>query len=67
MEGLLLLLGRLTGMGGIILCLVAGVTRLLGRYYMGSFQVAALMQAGVAIVVVACFLLLLAISGRNRR
>ncbi len=67
MEGLLLLLGRLTGLGGVLLCLVAGITRLLGSYYLGAFQLASLMQAGVAIVVFACFLLLLGISGRNRR
>lgn len=67
MEGLFLLLGRVIGLGGMLLCLFVGVSRLLGHFYMGGFQLAALMQAGVALVVVACFLLLLALSGRARR
>ncbi|HPP45945.1 MAG TPA: hypothetical protein PLF25_00400 [Accumulibacter sp.] len=67
MEGLFLLFGRLVGLAGVMLCLVAGFSRLLGSYYLGGFQLASLMQAGVAIVVFACFLLLLAISYRNRR
>ncbi|HMW16420.1 MAG TPA: hypothetical protein PKN13_02725 [Accumulibacter sp.] len=67
MEGLLLLLGRVIGLGGIFLCLFAGGNRLLGHFYSGGFQIATLMQAGVALVVVACFLLLLALSSRTRR
>ncbi|WP_313953963.1 hypothetical protein [Accumulibacter sp.] len=67
MDGLLLLLGRALGVGGLVLCVVAGVVRLAGNYYLGSFALATLLQAGVAAVVVGCFFLLLVLAGRANR
>lgn len=63
MEGLLLLLGRAAGLVGLLACLVAGVVRLSGKFYLAGFQVATLLQAGIGLTVVGCFLLLLASTG----
>lgn len=59
MDGLLLWLGRAAGFGGLLLCVVAVVLRLLGRFYLGTFQLGTLLQAGIAAIAAACFLLLL--------
>lgn len=67
MDGLLLLLGRVLGVGGLVLCIFAGVVRLAGNFYLGSFAVATLLQAGIAAVVVGCFFLLLVLTGRANR
>ncbi len=66
MKALLLLLGRAAGLGGLLLCIVAGAARLSGQYYMGSFQLTTLLQAGIAAVVMGCFFLLLALTARER-
>ena len=65
MDGLLLLLGRIAGVAGLALCVVAAVTRLGGAYYLGGFELATLLQAGVAVVVVGCFLLFLVLTARS--
>lgn len=58
MNKLLLTAGRVAGFGGIFLCLVAVGTRLSGNYFLGGFQLATLLQAGVAAMVAGCFFLL---------
>ncbi|MBE2259244.1 MAG: hypothetical protein H6942_14920 [Candidatus Accumulibacter sp.] len=60
MDGLLLLLGRAAGVGGVVMCIVAAAMRLLGNYYLGTLQLGTLLQAGIAGVAIGCFLLLLA-------
>ncbi|WP_291986808.1 hypothetical protein [Candidatus Accumulibacter sp. ACC007] len=72
MDGLLLLLGRAVGFAGLLLCVVSAVARLLGNYWLAGFQLGTLLQAGIAAVVIGCFLLLVAQggaggSGRLRR
>jgi hypothetical protein len=59
---LLLIAGRVAGFGGMVLCLVAIGTRLAGHYFLGGFQLATLLQAGVAGMVAGCFCLL---AGRD--
>ena len=66
MESLLLLLGRLAGIGGLALCVVAAVVRLQGNFYLGAMQVGTLLQAGVAAIVVACFFLLLGLVSQGK-
>lgn len=65
MENLLFALGRLAGIAGIVLCLVAGVARLLGHFFLGGFSVAALLQGGMGGLLIGCFLLLLAARPRD--
>ncbi|HMV04597.1 MAG TPA: hypothetical protein PKA30_03510 [Accumulibacter sp.] len=66
MEGLLLLLGRAAGVLGLLVCVVAGAVRLSGSFYLAGFQVGTLLQTGIGLVVVACFLLLLVATGSGR-
>ncbi len=62
---ILLLLGRAAGLGGMLLCLVAAAVRLAGGgYYLWTFQLVTLLQAGIAALVVGCFLLLLVLTTR---
>ena len=69
MKSVLLLLGRLAGVGGLLLCVAAAVIRLRGTYYIGSLQVGTLLQAGIAAMGIACFflLLVLVVQGKGDR
>jgi hypothetical protein len=70
MDVLLLSLGRAAGFAGVLLCVVVAVARLLGNYWLAGFQLGTLMQAGIAGVVIGCFLLLVAqahASGERRQ
>jgi hypothetical protein len=60
MENLLALGGRLAGVAGILLCIVAVILRLRGYPDVLGFRVGTVLQAGTSAVVIACFLLLLA-------
>lgn len=62
MNKLLLTAGRLAGFAGMLLCLVAIGARLSDHYFLGGFQLATLLQAGVAGMVAGCFCLL---AGRD--
>lgn len=41
---------------GILLCLVAGITRVLGDYYLFDYSVVTIFDAGVALMVLACLI-----------
>ncbi len=56
--------GQLIGLCGMFLMLDSVAMRLLGFYAVGVFQTGTLLLAGIAAVVVACFMLLLVIAGR---
>ena len=60
MDNVLVMLGRIAGLAGIVVCLLAGVARLLGHFSLAGYSVAALLQAGMAGVLIGCFALLLA-------
>ena len=62
MNKLLQTAGRVAGFGGMLICLIAIVFRLSGQYFLGSFQVTTLLQAGLAGMVAGCFCLL---AGRD--
>ena len=71
MDALLLLLGRVAGFAGLLLCGAAAGMRLAGNYYLGSLQLSTLLAGGVAAIVVGCFFLLLVLTvpgraGRSR-
>ena len=65
MENLLVMLGRLAGIAGAVLCLVAGFARILGHFYIGGFSAAALLQGGMGGLLIGCFLLLHATHQRD--
>jgi len=66
MESVLLLLGRLAGIAGLLLCVAAVLLRLGGSYYIGSLQVGTLLQAGIAAVGIGCFFLLLVLVAQGK-
>lgn len=63
MNDLLRSSGRLVGLAGLLVCGVAVAWRLLGNYYLASFDVGTWLQAGTSAVVIGCFLLLLVRAG----
>jgi hypothetical protein len=65
MDQLLLWAGRIAGLAGLVLCLVAGAGRLGGQFWLGGFQVATLLQAGIAGLAAGCFLLLWVLCRRS--
>ena len=64
MDRLMMLAGRVGGLLGLLLCTVAAGGRLAGLYWIGGFQLATLMQAGIAAMVAGCFLMLFAMNLR---
>jgi hypothetical protein len=64
METLLIWTGRLAGLAGVVLCVIAGATRLSGAYWLGQFQATTLLQVGVAGMVLGCSCLLMVLLER---
>jgi hypothetical protein len=64
MDTLLLTLGRLAGLAGAVIFIVAVGARLMGVYWLAGFQAGTMLLAAVAVMVLGCFLLLLALVGR---
>lgn len=60
MQNNLVLAGKIAGLLGILLCIVAGVARLTGQFYLANVSAETLLQGGTTGVVIGCFLLLLA-------
>jgi hypothetical protein len=58
MEKLCLWAGRVAGLFGVLLCLLAVVARWSGRFWLGDVQVGTLLQAGIAAMVAGCLGLL---------
>ena len=54
MQALLLWIGRLAGVIGVIVCAGAFFARLGGTWTLGSFQVGAVLQAGMAGMLLGC-------------
>jgi len=67
MNDLLLWLGRIAGAAGILVCCAAGLLRLTGAYWVAGFQVGTLLLAGTALLISACFFLLLVATRRGER
>lgn len=65
MNCLLLMAGRLAALVGLLATVVAVVMRLGGHYYLGSVGTGALMQGGMAALLVACVCLLLVLVARK--
>jgi hypothetical protein len=59
MQTVLLWIGRLAGLLGALLAIAAALIRISGRYYAGGFQIGTLLQAGIAMVVLACLVYLI--------
>lgn len=62
MKAIFLLIGRFAGGAGVLLALFAGAARLSGRFWVGSYQAGTLLLGGIALMVIACLGLLLALT-----
>ncbi|MEO7405035.1 MAG: hypothetical protein ABIU95_15335 [Burkholderiales bacterium] len=65
MESLLPLAARLGAFLGVLLCIVPGVARLAGAYWLAGFQLQTLFSAGVALMVFACMCYLMVLAEYN--
>ena len=54
MDKMLDLLGNVVGVTGIIVCTLAGASRLLGSHYLLGFESVTLFIGGTALMVMAC-------------
>lgn len=59
-------LGRLAGLGGILLALVAVLGRLGGAYVMGGFQTGTMLLAATFLMALACFAYVATIAESGR-
>ena len=67
MESILLWIGRIAGLGGLILSGWAAIARLQGAYFAGGFQIGTLLLVGMTGIIIACFCLLLVLTMRPRQ
>lgn len=54
LQDLLIWIGRITGVLGVLMTVVAVGARLTGTFHVGGFEAGTLMQAGMAVMLVAC-------------
>lgn len=54
MERLLAVIGNGAGVVGVLICLVAGATRLAGSFYAFGYEAGTLFLGGTALMVMAC-------------
>ena len=66
LENLLLWIGRLGGVVGFAITVIAVVARLQGSFLLGSFQVGTLLLAGIAGMVIGCLAYAAALAERPR-
>jgi len=67
MESLLLWVGRIAGVGGLILSAWAALARLRGAYFAGGFQIGTLLLVGMTGMLVSCLCLLRVLTQRSRK
>ncbi len=56
MKGMLNRLGSVTGLLGLLVCLLAGTSRLAGHSYLLGFETLTLFIGGIALLTTACFI-----------
>lgn len=56
MNRLLANLGSIAGIIGILICLVAGLVRLSGSFYLSGYSAQSLFVIGIASIIMACYL-----------
>jgi hypothetical protein len=54
LQDLLIWIGCITGVIGVLMTVVAVLARLSGAFHVGGFEAGTLMQAGMAVMLVAC-------------
>lgn len=66
MNNLMLLIGRVAGVGGVLLCAVAAMLRLSGIFWFGGFQLGTLLQIGMAAMIAGCLCFLAVLTERSK-
>jgi hypothetical protein len=61
----MLLIGRLVGVVGVLICAAAVVVRLGGHFLLSGYQVGTLFLAGIAAMVAGCLCLLWSLASRR--
>ena len=56
MNQLFTLLANIVGIFGILVCLVSGLTRITGNFYLFGYEAMTLFMGGTALMVMACLL-----------
>jgi len=59
------IVGNIAGGLGILACLVAGVTRLLSKYYVANFEAMVVFTVGVGLMVLACLIKLCVLESKT--
>ncbi|HWS74027.1 MAG TPA: hypothetical protein VN324_02685 [Quisquiliibacterium sp.] len=67
MENVLRWLGRLAGIGGVLLGFFAVLARLQGAYTFGGFQTGTMLLAAIFVIALACLAYLAALAEFRRR
>ena len=65
MENLLRWAGRAAGLAGLLICAFAVTVRLGGQWSYHNFQVGSILQAGMAMLIVACLAYCASIAERK--
>ena len=66
MEKVLLGIGRVAGVAGAALSVLAGAARASGEFYLGGVQLATLLQAGMAAMILGCLCLLAVLTSASK-
>jgi hypothetical protein len=66
MNDLLLWIGRVAGVGGVLLCAVAAAMRVSGLFWFGGFQIGTLLLMGMAVMIVGCLCFLAVLTERSK-
>ena len=56
MKTILKAAGSFAGIAGIILCAIAGFTRVSGSYYLAGYEASTFFIGGIALLTMACYL-----------
>ena len=65
MSNFLMVIGNSTAVLGILICLAAGASRILGNFYLFGFGVGTLFIGGIALMVMACLVKLQQLTAEN--
>ena len=67
MSDVLLWIGRIAGVVGAVLCVVAVLVRLSGQFWVAGFQVGTVLLGGTAAMMAGCLCFLWLLTERSRR
>jgi hypothetical protein len=66
MEQILLAIGGAAGALGLLMCTLAVVVRLSGRFWIGGMQSGSVLQAGIAAMTAGCLIYLFVLTRRSK-